>query len=50
MTGETRFHIAALGSAFAGDLPSWMVELGVLSHGPHFEAASRRRRTMAAGS
>ena len=25
MTGETRFHIAALGSAFAGDLPSWMV-------------------------
>ena len=26
MTGETRFHIAALGSAFAGDLPSWMVK------------------------
>ena len=29
MTGETRFHIAALGSAFAGDLPSWMVELAL---------------------
>jgi hypothetical protein len=27
MTGETRFHIAALGYAFAGDLPSWMVKL-----------------------